>query len=140
MDLCLFILSHVSHKQYPDVACSGHITSGPHGDVHSSLSYLIWDTKRPDSLSSLIETWEARQNYFYTKRTWNFSSFHPLVCAPYHQCDFGKKGCPEVSNCAFSCWSNYGQYFGLSVPSAYHDKVKAGHGGLIEALFLKVKR
>lgn len=28
-----FYFCHVTHKQHPDVACSGHIICGPHGDI-----------------------------------------------------------------------------------------------------------
>lgn len=66
----------------PGVASTGCITCGPCGDTHSQLSNFLWDTERPDSLCSLIETWKGSQNYFHTEITLNrklgnTSSFHP---------------------------------------------------------------
>lgn len=85
-----FILSHVTYKRHLDVLCSGHIPCEPHGDVHASLSYLIWDTERIDSLSSLIEMWQTKPELFPSRENLEIVlSFHPWVCAPCHQFDLG---------------------------------------------------
>ena len=98
VDLCPFIsvMWHISSTQMlPDT----HYLWTPWWYHHFTL---FGTQKGPDSLSSLTETWEASQSYFYTKSTWNFLCFHPLVHAPCHQFDFGgRRKCPEVSNWVF---------------------------------------
>lgn len=56
LNLHLCVPSHMTH---PDVACSGLLTCGPQGDVHSLLSLGSFGTRKGQILCFLMEMWAA---------------------------------------------------------------------------------